>query len=424
MIIETLLLNVLITLAPVLVFSLRPGAGGKVQPPLVMFGFMSITVVLCMLFPFEQFDLYWDLRYVPILLAFLYGNKRAGWGVAGVAVVVRLFLGEEFWFYGVATIIITALVLSVFSDRYQTLTYKWPRLRFALLLSICPILSKFLVMVPVVFYDTERLTLSLWMHGTFYSIFVLISVCLTTLLYETLIERERILQEIVRAEKYNTLGELAASIAHEVRNPLTVVKGFLQLMSQKNETKSTQYYQLIMSELNRAEVIINDYLNFAKPRLDEMATVNVKENVQEVVSLLEPYALKDGVMLSGSYIENVTLTTDRNKLKQALINFVKNGIEATSSGGSVHVSMELMNERWIGIEIADTGIGMTKEQVHRVGSVYFTTKETGTGLGTMVSIRLIEAMGGTVAYKSEINKGTAVHIQLPASTSRDEADIN
>lgn len=220
-------------------------------------------------------------------------------------------------------------------------------------------------------------------------------------------------EEILRAEKLNTLGELAASIAHEIRNPLTVVKGFLQLIQQEEHGKNYDYLSLVLNELGRAESIINDYLNFAKPKFEKLEKFQLKEVLSEVVILLDPLAVKQGVQLVRELDESkFTLNTDRNQLKQALVNLIKNAIEATPEGGKVTIYFRPENDHAT-ILISDTGKGMTHEQLSRIGTIFYTTKDKGTGLGTSVSLRIIDTMNGKVSYKSKPGVGTEVTMILP-----------
>jgi two-component system sporulation sensor kinase B len=219
--------------------------------------------------------------------------------------------------------------------------------------------------------------------------------------------------EIQRTEKLNTLGELAASIAHEVRNPLTVVKGFLQLMQQDERGKNYDYLSLVLSELGRAEAIINDYLNFAKPQFEKLEEFSLVHVLSEVKMLLEPFAVKQGVQLESSLdTSNFHLLTDRNQLKQALVNLIKNAIEATPEGGKVTITYKHKDHHAY-IYITDTGKGMDHEQLARIGTLFYTTKDKGTGLGTSVSLRIIETMKGKVSYQSKLGIGTQVTMILP-----------
>jgi two-component system sporulation sensor kinase B len=217
---------------------------------------------------------------------------------------------------------------------------------------------------------------------------------------------------MIRTEKLNTLGELAASIAHEVRNPLTVVKGFLQLMEKDKKNHNDEYLSLILSELGRAETILNDYLNFAKPQLKKIEEFQLSEVIYDVIYLLNALAVKQGVLLNYQLQPNLYIETDRSKLKQALVNLIKNAIEATPQGGKVRVNLHTRNGQAYTV-ISDTGKGMTTEQLSRIGTVFYTTKDKGTGLGTTVSLRIIEKMNGRVTYKSEYGYGTDVTMILP-----------
>ena len=248
-----------------------------------------------------------------------------------------------------------------------------------------------------------------------------LGVGLAAQLSEWMIEKTQLRDEILKSEKLNTLGELAASIAHEVRNPLTVVKGFLQLMKKQVSGPHHEYLTIVLAELGRAENIINDYLNFAKPQFEKLEKLNVREVLLDVTLLLNAYALKEGVHLEEQLQEDGFLLTDRNKLKQAFVNVIKNAIEATPSQGEVKVKLEVKDSIAI-ITVKDTGKGMTKEELDRIGTLFYTTKDRGTGLGTSVSIRIIEAIGGNVQYSSEVNKGTLVTISLPLKAEELESD--
>lgn len=248
-----------------------------------------------------------------------------------------------------------------------------------------------------------------------------IAIALAAKLNEGMIERNKMKDEIQRAEKLNTLGELAASIAHEVRNPLTVVKGFLQLMQQQEAGKNYEYLSLVLSELGRAESIINDYLNFAKPKFEKIEEFQLNSILTEVVMLLDPLAVKQGVQLESQLDSNdFSLNTDRNQLKQALVNIVKNAIEATPEGGKVTIHNKF-DQASASILISDTGKGMTPEQLSRIGTLFYTTKDKGTGLGTSVSLRIIETMRGKVSYQSEPGVGTKVTMTLPVGRNEEWA---
>jgi two-component system sporulation sensor kinase B len=171
--------------------------------------------------------------------------------------------------------------------------------------------------------------------------------------------------------------------------------------------------------LGRAESIINDYLNFAKPEFKKIEQVNLAELITEVMMLLNPLALKSGVSLDRYLEKNIYMDTDKNQLKQVLVNIIKNAIEAAQQDGRVFIKLLVSNNETM-IIVKDNGKGMSKEQLARIGTLFYSTKNKGTGLGTTVSLRIIETMKGKVSYASELGKGTEVKVVFPEFTRSKE----
>ncbi|WML42912.1 ATP-binding protein [Neobacillus sp. PS3-40] len=413
MLAEKLLLHLLITISPVLIHSvLLENKRTKYEP--VLCGFIAgIASVLCMIFTYKNYGLYWDLRYVPIILSFLYCGPLSGGITVLLALLARSMMdgGNLLFAFIICAVSITAPLLVI--KKFQNYSPR-KRIQTAIITGIWPLIVSFLGLFVNSGFQGSLHRLSLG-----YDIFLLafihvLSIGLSSKLIENFCEKKRMTAEIERAKKLNTLGELAASIAHEVRNPLTVVKGFLQLMKQEEHGKNYEYLSLVLSELGHAETIISDYLNFAKPKLDKIEKFQINDVLSEIMLLLDPLAMKNGVQFESELIGSIYLTTDRNQLKQALVNFIKNAIEATEQGGKV--SIRLIQENNLGIiYISDTGKGMTEEQLTRIGTLFYTTKEKGTGLGTSVSMRIIETMKGKVTFMSEPGIGTEVKMILPIS---------
>lgn len=415
MLAEKLLLNVLITLAPVLLYSILIENKRKINSPILCGVLQSIAALTCMTFSYSNYGFNWDLRYVPLILAFLYAGPVAGGMVLTTLLGARVILGGDTVVFGIVNTLLTTLLAFLFMKKIWIFMPK-KRVLLATLIGVWSLLLCF-----------SSLTIFRYIEGNFFKIdfnipdlllvalIQTMALALEANLVEGIIERIRMKKEIQRSEKLNTLGELAASIAHEVRNPLTVVKGFLQLMQQEEKGKHFEYISLVLSELDRAESIISDYLNFAKPKFEKIEEFLLKEVLTEVVMLLEPLAAKHGVQLESDLdATGFTLVTDRNQLKQALVNLIKNAIEATSEGGKVSVHNKT-DSNHTSILIVDTGKGMTPEQLSRIGTLFYTTKDKGTGLGTSVSLRIIETMNGRISYKSVLGVGTEVRMVLPGS---------
>ncbi|MCA1056089.1 ATP-binding protein [Rossellomorea aquimaris] len=413
MIIEKLLLHVLIILAPILIQTSLLEHHRLGKSPVFIGILHGIAAFACLIFAYESFGLFWDFRYIPLVLSMLYGGRKAGLIVMVFIMAARIINGGDALLFGFISLCLAGLLPFLISNKFWSYTPK-KRITFAVLLGFWPafvmlgiLLSFSLIRGIPLSGNIEMLTYVLIFGGI-----QVLGVGLAARLNEWMIEKSILREEIIKSEKLNTIGELAASIAHEVRNPLTVVKGFLQLMKKQVKGDHHEYLTIVLSELGRAEEIINDYLNFAKPEFEKVEDVNLREILTDVTLLMNAYALKEGVHLEVNSNEDVYLKTDRNKLKQAFINVIKNAIEATPSQGNVTVGVEVKGNLGI-ITIQDTGKGMTKEELSRIGTLFFTTKDRGTGLGTSVFKRIVEALDGVVHYESEVNNGTTVTVQIP-----------
>ena len=232
---------------------------------------------------------------------------------------------------------------------------------------------------------------------------------------EDIIEKSMVFRELQRAEKMNAIGQLAASVAHEIRNPMTVVKGFLQIFLAKDEMSEEErmYIRLMIEEMNRAETIINDYLSLAKPDLEKTESIDCKELAEKAMDLMNSYAkMSKNIIMLTPVLDQVTVRGNKNELHQVLINILKNGIEALKDGGEL--SLSLYTEGQYGVfEISDTGIGMTGEELQRLGTAFYSLKEKGTGMGLTVCYQIVDRMKGKIDVKSEKDIGTTFKIYVP-----------
>ncbi|RIW33305.1 sensor histidine kinase [Bacillus salacetis] len=415
MLAEKLLLHVFVILVPILVYTSFFENRRIGRSPYFLGMMYGLSAILCLAVSYYSYGLYWDLRYVPLVLSFLYGGPIAG-GITFLSIIgARTLMNGDALLFGYISIALAASVPFFYVKRFWRQQTK-KRIITAIWLGIWPSFIMLSILISWRYFSENPIhNLSeLLLYILLFGVIQIVAIGFASMLHEAVIERRMMNKEMQRAEKLNTLGELAASIAHEVRNPLTVVKGFLQLMKsqEKQNGDNYQYLGLVLSELARAEAIINDYLNFAKPQFEKIERLDLSTTIFDVVSLMHPLAIKQGVELDSDLKNEVYLHTDRNQFKQALVNVIKNAIEATDHGGRVKVSLVAAGQN-VRIIVKDNGKGMTKEQLSRIGTLFYTTKDKGTGLGTLVSLRIIEAMEGKIIYKSEPGKGTEVSITLP-----------
>ncbi|WP_187118849.1 MASE3 domain-containing protein [Bacillus marasmi] len=223
------------------------------------------------------------------------------------------------------------------------------------------------------------------------------------------------MEEMIRSsEKLGVLGELAAGIAHEVRNPLTTLKGFLQLIKNDSDSQNQIYIKLMLDEVDRIEQITNEFMAVAKPQALLFKPENISEIINQVVSLLQPQALLHGVDIHlEDNIFQKTVFCEKNHLKQVFINLMKNAFEAMPDGGSLSIDIKEKTPHSIIIEFSDTGIGIPEDALLKLGEPFFTMKENGNGLGLMMCKKIIEQHQGKIDVISEMNKGTTFKIILP-----------
>jgi two-component system sporulation sensor kinase B len=223
-------------------------------------------------------------------------------------------------------------------------------------------------------------------------------------------------EQIKHTERLKITGQLAAAVAHEIRNPLTVVKGFLQLYEKDNTYENSErHYSLLINELNSAEQVISQFLSIAKPDKDtETELVNVKGVLQSVTDLLNTYGLLHHNEIVLSVVEDCYIAASTIEFKQLLINIIKNAIEASKVGDSVVVIAE-RNKDLVEIKVTDCGQGMSKEEMESLGTPFYSLKSKGTGLGMMICYNIAAKYKGTIHFDSVKGEGTTVTIRFPAA---------
>lgn len=215
-----------------------------------------------------------------------------------------------------------------------------------------------------------------------------------------------------KTEKLSIVGELAACIAHEIRNPLTSLKGFLQLLQKKANKSDDYYFQIMLEELDRINTIVGELLVLSKPQDIHYEAVKIENLLSRVISLIEPQAKLYSVNMELHEENNLpNLYCEPNLLKQMFINIIKNSIEADSTKVDVEISSP--NDKHVSIKIIDNGCGIEEERLKHIGEPFYSSKEKGTGLGMTVSSRIVETHKGSLHITSELGIGTTVEVILP-----------
>jgi two-component system, sporulation sensor kinase E len=222
------------------------------------------------------------------------------------------------------------------------------------------------------------------------------------------------MEELLRqSEKLTTVGQLAAGVAHEIRNPLTTLKGFLQLQRQTNKL-NINHVEMMMAELDRINLIVGEFLILAKPQATKYEVKDIRYIMGDVLSLLDSEAHLHGIEFKYECFDSPCyISCEENQLKQVFINLLKNAMESMPRGGTISIICGKGDNGEATITITDEGCGISEEMIRKLGDPFVTGKESGTGLGIMVSQRIIQSHRGTLEFKSQINVGTTVTISLP-----------
>ncbi|MED4227417.1 ATP-binding protein [Neobacillus cucumis] len=214
------------------------------------------------------------------------------------------------------------------------------------------------------------------------------------------------------SEKQATAGQLAAGIAHEIRNPITAIKGFLHLLMGEN-VGNRIYFEIINSEIDRIEEILKELMVLAKPNKQKYERVNLQSLLEQVITLMASQALLNDIQIETQF--NFTKTCiigDNNQLKQVFINYIKNAIEAMPKGGMLGINARPLVGGQVRVSITDQGSGIPEDILNQIGQPFFTTKENGTGLGLLVSRQIIKEHKGDLFIESSRN-GTTIHVEFP-----------
>jgi two-component system, sporulation sensor kinase A len=216
-----------------------------------------------------------------------------------------------------------------------------------------------------------------------------------------------------QSDKLSIVGQLAASVAHEIRNPLTSLKGFIHLFQENDQKDASSYYDIMEKELNRIDQFMNQLLLLAKPQAKIYKKTSLCELVDFVETLLQPEANAKNIQIRTEIDRNLpSMIAEENELKQVLINVIKNALDAMTDGGIVRVEGSLKDNKIVML-VHDQGCGISADHLEKIGEPFYTTKEKGTGLGLMVSSKIMKEHGGELQIQSAAGAGTTVILTFP-----------
>ncbi|TCW56147.1 ATP-binding protein [Bacillus thuringiensis] len=396
-----------------LVYHLFWNQKGKRSPKLnsaIFIALCCLATILCITFGAKtNYGFQFDMRHIVLIVGTLTGGPIAGASILTVLNIYRFLLGGIGVF---PSLIASVLLFIVLLLTYKLFNRSSNRIKIALAIFYSLIFG--LGWVPSFLSEVTN-SADYIPHIIVYEICTIIGTILILYLLHILQMQVRLQNELMNAEKFHLIGEMAASISHEIRNPLTSTKGFLQLLQSNTCTEQERklYIDIAINGIEQANHVLTDYLTFAKPSIEKEQQLQVEEELLHALSLITPLANLTNVRIH--YIKQSTsfyIAGEKQKLNQCLLNIFKNCIEAMPTGGNLVLTL-VPDHKHIQLYIKDTGVGMDQEQVKRLGSPFYSTKEKGTGLGMMVVFSVIQAMNGKIDIISEKGTGTTFLLTFP-----------
>jgi len=409
--IETLLLNFLFLLFPILIGVIFIENGFTNFNKYLFMLMSSVTLVLCMAFPVKlELGYIVDLRYVPFIIVALFGGYKMVFPLYIILNAYRFIIGGDGTFQSLILSTMVLILVPLLSAKFLQQNSQW-RVIYAVSITFLTMSYYFFTLS----FKFPNLTSEFWCLA-FYTISThLLSVFILTALIEKIITNVKRREMYMQAERMKDVSHFSASIAHEIRNPLTVTSGFLQLLNESKTITADEkvYIDFSLSELKRAETIVSDFLTFSKPQCEHMVFSDFANDIKYVENIMQPYAKKNRVVILVRSTNTLKTMYDENQMQQCLVNLVKNGIESMQDHGGVLYIDVTEHKKKILIKIQDSGSGMTREGISQLGKPYYTTKQKGTGLGMFMVYSTIRNVNGEIKVKSTVGKGTTFLLYIP-----------
>jgi two-component system, sporulation sensor kinase D len=248
----------------------------------------------------------------------------------------------------------------------------------------------------------------------FIGLFTIMNIVFLAAIYLLLRRKIKKEQKQTEVHKLELIGNLAASTAHEIRNPLTGIKGLIKLLSEEYQDKKAQtYFNVIQQEVDRINIIVSELLVLGKPTAYTLKTYDANIILKEIEPIIHSEANFMNVQLFMDYsTDELLISCVKDHLKQVILNLAKNSLQAMPYGGKLVISLEKRSDTCV-IRVEDNGVGMQKEQLSQAFNPFYTLKKDGSGLGLTVCKRIIESYGGNISMDSTPTVGTQAEITLP-----------
>lgn len=405
---ESLIINLIFLLFPFLIYEIYVNYINNVKEQKLFFDLACFSSMFLIIRYSSSKDSIANLVFInfPLLIAFL-KNRHT--------LIVLLSLITIYYYHLVLN---TPIVFGIIEYSIYLAIYFYMLKRknnHYTILNIFISIKSFLIACILYLQDINKTSIITALYLLFIIlIFIITMMSILALLEEgeKVIEKNKKLQELAKEKE---LKLALFKLTHEIKNPIAVCKGYLEMLDINKKEKLKKYLPIIKDEINRTLLVINDFSDYGKLKI-ELEEVDLVMLLEDIEDTLKPLLEENKAVIKFSMkLEELYINLDYNRMKQVLINVIKNSIEASAKNKKliIKVSIKKLKDE-VKISIEDNGVGMTEETLSKISKIFYTTKQNGTGLGVALSKEIVEQHHGSMIYKSELGKGTKVNIFLPA----------
>lgn len=340
---------------------------------------------------------------IPIIVAYL---KKKGY----LAIILSSFvILYSYYIFNYSVVILTIKLISYYIFYVISVKRKIKDNEF---IAIIAVIQGFFLSFEYFFVNTIK---DVYMLIAIFLITILFYFITFSILYlsNSISKMTNLFYEIKELEREKEIKNSLFKLTHEIKNPLSVCKGYLDMLDINNQTKLNKYIPIVKQEINRSLNIMNDFLEYSK--------IKIKKEIIDISVLLDDVYDSFKILNKSHHIklkynekdDEMYINGDYDRLKQVLLNLLKNSQEAIVDKGIITIDSKIKDNKYV-IIVEDNGVGMDKETLKQIKNLFYTTKKCGSGIGVSLSQEIIRAHGGTLNYFSKLNQGTKVEIEIPS----------